>query len=155
MSGEAGPQLPRFEPSGWRYDNEFVPANLLPRITDEEISFLLAGNSVRNPAILEQFGNVQAFQDGQNNFYVAFAYMPGAWLWIQQRRRLAFQRFELLYPEKVASLSDMPQQGRLTERPHAWWTALFDAYKCMTNLVSIDDPFVIQDGRVDRWYLCR
>ena len=155
MTSEVVRQPLDFKPSGWWYESQLVPADMLPRIGEEDVVSLLVGNPVQNPAQMEQFADLAAFRRVQYNFYAAFALTPGSWAWISYRRRGAFQRFELLHPEKVVALSNLPQHGPLVARPQEWWEMLHEAYQIMATLVSADDPYVKINGRVDPNYLVR
>lgn len=70
-------------------------------------------------------------------------------------RKPAYERMFILFPDFTRKLTlEFSEQGygKLFERYRA---ELFAAYHVMSQLVDQDDQYVMQDGEVDTWYLCR
>ena len=67
----------------------------------------------------------------------------------------AYERMFILFPDFTRKLTlEFSEQGygKLFERYRA---ELFAAYHVMSRLVDEGDEYVMRDGEVDTWYLCR
>lgn len=67
----------------------------------------------------------------------------------------AFQRMLALFPDFTTSLVlklSQSQEGYVYAESEP---ELFVAYQIMSNLVDVGDEYVVNEGEVDSWYLCR
>lgn len=146
-----------FQPSGWSYASADPMSDQIvqmmeqrgdfKRVALDEIERLRAGEPVVNKVEMTQFSSLADFERRMDNFPIPFTYPEGNHFWVIKRRAPAFQRFEGLYPEVAADL---------TARAHVMPEQLFLAYGLMSELVSRDDPMVVQPGgQVDSHFLCR
>lgn len=155
---ERNTERPIFNPSGWLYSNPIIDKleaeGEFPQLNSEEVESLICDGIVHNAVTLRHFTSLDIFRREQNNFRAAFGTKKASNIWIYYRRRPAFQRFELLYPEYVESLSD--GLGAFQRRSDSYWEKLHNAYQLMAELVAVDDPYVIgENGEVDYDCLCR
>lgn len=153
-----------FAPSAWldssdpitqKYDND----GFLPKLDSEEINRLAQASAnptldelaqlVPNRVPMHQFKNVFDFALRQNNFSIYFDSQPGSFAWQTMRRQKHFQRFEFLFPDRVALLTEQWQQS---DRSDDHWENLYDAYQKMAKLVSGSD---LDNGTIDEWFLTK
>ena len=154
MSNNPERENQTFMLSGWNYtpepfDEQFIQmleARGAFRLLDSpELTGLQAGQPIKNKVEMPRFDTPLDFGEQMQNFPVPFQGKEGTVMWVTGRRRPVFQRFEVLYPDRVAELS-RPSGPSLEE--------LFDAYSKMAELVSADDPGVLlENGAVDAYYL--
>ena len=156
--GELEPNR-HFQPSAWEDPDHpttrsMDAAGYLPPLAESEVESLLAGEPLPNPAAeLHDFETVAEFQQLQNNFSTFFTSGPRSLDRLVKRRIKAFQRYELLYPERVTALGSA---GALrSEWSSEHWQALLAAYRDMRQLTSHDDPEIQPHGTVDAWFLTR
>lgn len=125
---------------------EFTDGRLL---TMEEREALLAreDHGIQS-APMRQFETVSEFKQGQNNFYMTFTALPGRPAYEIYRGNLAVQRFQVLNPDLSDAL-DLRLRGKnLSELGDEDWAQMHQAYTLIANLVDINDPHVVVDGRV-------
>lgn len=107
------------------------------------------------PAPMKQYGSLEEFQQGQNNFYMTFAALPGRVAHEIYRGKLAFQRFQALHPELCETIDTKLHGVSVENLDLGQWELLYEGYKELSRLVDVNDPHVLRDGEVDTWSLCR
>lgn len=138
---------------------------LVPKFNElspqEQQAILTGPGWVKNPAVLglEDFSDISEFKChtedspdhwGSNNFRLFFQYE--GWVGEIYRQREAYQRFEIIYPERVEHLRD--RMHELDSKPDdPLWEDLLRAYKLMRQLVDINDKDVVSHGRVEKLFL--
>jgi hypothetical protein len=103
-----------------------------------------------------EYKTLEEFIERSNNFYLFF--LPDCWTAQEcYRKKEAFLRFQQSNPEmdKEISGATMHAVRVAPEKPDLPWEKLFEAYKKMSQLVFVDDEWVMRDGKPDDWYLCR
>jgi hypothetical protein len=143
------------------------PAVISP--TPEQLRLLDAGpGRVTRRAPQWVFSSLEEFVEVANNFYLAFLIMdsmPDGFKDIY-RKRPAFRRFAILFPEQLAELEALLEEtGRKMGADNA--ARLYEAYQLMVRLVDRDDRGIyapiswpssqyIDEGQgFDLLYLCR
>ena len=113
-------------------------------------------------AQMMEFPTLEDFKAGQNNFYMTFdtnETMPDFY-----RITPVFQRFQKAQPELEQEVTTRITELRAEERPQFYYPdnfpedafeKLYEAYKLISQLVSIEDPEVMKDEKVDERYLVR
>lgn len=113
------------------------------------------GVSIMNePQIAEQieFESLDAFINGRNNFHFHFL---DCWLSNTcYRIRPHFKRFQEQYPEIEESVTRLTGEADKENSvlPHE---QLWEAYKLMSKLVFLEDPYVMLKDNPDNEVLCR
>ena len=137
-------------------------------LTAEQKLLLAAGpGQVVHPAPQWKFTSLSEFVELANNFYLMFLNMDGMPDGFRDiyRKRPAFQRFAILFPEQVAEIEAVLEAtGRRMCADNA--SRLHEAYQLMVQLVDCGDAAVyapdfwpasrhIDHQGVDLLYLCR
>jgi hypothetical protein len=137
--------------------------------TPEQLRLLDAGpGRVTRRAPQWAFSSSEEFIEVANNFYLAFLIMdsmPDGFKDIY-RKRPAFQRFAILFPEQLAELEALLETtGRKMGADNA--IRLHEAYQLMVQLVDCRDcgiyapafwpasPYIDEEQGFDLLYLCR
>jgi len=107
-----------------------------------------------------EFKSLEDFVRDSNNFFLFF--LPDCWAsQSSYRTKEAFLRFQKAHPEidreiSQATITAVRDDPTKSFPPKATpWEKLFDAYKTMSQLVFADDRYVMRDGKLDDWFLCR
>ena len=114
-------------------------------------------------ADMKQFETLEEFKKGSNNYWVTFVEGEGVFAYIYRGKK-SFERFQEKYPEIEEKLTDEVTKLMKEDHPSFYYPEnfedniyekMFEAYKLMSQLVSVDDKDVIRDGEVDERYLLR
>ncbi len=102
-------------------------------------------------AKLVRYETLEGFVEGQNNFY--FHFLPeGSFVGDIYKTQPHYRRFKALHPELDSSLKAKLSQRKVGSDAYK---ELFKAYAIMSELVSVDDPHVREDGKVNDQFLLR
>lgn len=123
-------------------------------LSKEEIAALGRPDKGITPVPQRQYMNLEEFWRDQNNFHATFTNptFGGDPL----RMRKAYQRFQILYPDLDkplrAKFAELREDGppTLSDEDRA---EIFEAYKLMSELVDIYDPYLPVDPKVQKVYL--
>ncbi|MAG78198.1 hypothetical protein CL616_02410 [archaeon] len=110
----------------------------------------------REIAPQREYETLKDFVDGQNNFYVYFR--EDQWAQRVYRCRPHFLRFQEANPEieeELTALTAPAIGSRFVNWDILPYEKLWEAYKIMSKLVYVDDPYVMREGQPDAWFLCR
>ena len=104
------------------------------------------------------FRNLDSFRKESNNFFLYFIGY-GSFTSSMYRKKPVFLRFKQHFPEmekrltaKVTAASRLLSAGGKDKRP---WAELLDAYNKMRKMLFTTDEYVVNDGRVDKYFLIR
>jgi len=102
-----------------------------------------------------QFDTLKDFIAGMNNFHNHF--LDDCEFGKEMRERAYFKRFQNKYPELETELTkETVRVRRSQEGAEYLFEKLFSAYKLMSQLVYINDPWLLRaGGELDKKYLTR
>ncbi|MBU4292879.1 MAG: hypothetical protein KJ770_02355 [Actinobacteria bacterium] len=101
-----------------------------------------------------EFESLDDFIKGQNNYYAYF--LDDSEWGINYRERPPFKRFQESHPEMEREVTGATVQAvRANPRQKLPYKQLWGTYKIMSDLVFVDDKYVMRDGKPDKYFLIR